>query len=515
MHKNLIANYAGQIWVALISLAFIPIYIQYLGIEAYGLIGFFALLQATLSLLDMSLNPMLGREMARFTGGGYSVQSIANLLRTIEVVAFSIAILFATTIFLGSEWIAEDWLKNESLDSGTVANSCALMGLVAALRFVEAIYRSCVIGLQRQVLYNFVNSILMTTRGVGAVATLAWVSPSIEAFFIWQAVISLLSLLSLATLAYRSLPRPSLAAKFSCEALLNIRSFAGGMFGITLLALLLTQLDKLILSRFLTLSEYGYYTLAAVVAGSLYLLIYPITQAFYPRLCQLIQAGDDINLAKTYHEGSQFVAVIAGAAALTVAVFPNVLVTVWTQDSELSSTVAPLLVLLIIGNLLNGLMMMPYQVQLAHGWTSLAFKVNFCAVLIIVPALLWITPRYGARGAAVVWMALNVGYILAAINLMHKSILRDDKKRWYLNDTLFPLLASALSLTAVRLIAPKTTGFFEGALLLLFAGFISVAMGIFAANSVRGKVMKLIISNLAPMGQRISGTSLSDKYRED
>jgi O-antigen/teichoic acid export membrane protein len=70
LKKNLIANYLGQAWRALVGLAFIPLYIRYLGIEAYGLIGIFAILQAWLALLDLGLRPALGREMARFTGGG-------------------------------------------------------------------------------------------------------------------------------------------------------------------------------------------------------------------------------------------------------------------------------------------------------------------------------------------------------------------------------------------------------------------------------------------------------------
>ena len=48
LKRNLIANYLGQGWTALMGLAFIPLYIKYLGIEAYGLIGIFALLQGWL-----------------------------------------------------------------------------------------------------------------------------------------------------------------------------------------------------------------------------------------------------------------------------------------------------------------------------------------------------------------------------------------------------------------------------------------------------------------------------------
>lgn len=37
------------------SLAFVPVYIHFMGIEAYGLIGVFGTLQGTFGLLDMSL----------------------------------------------------------------------------------------------------------------------------------------------------------------------------------------------------------------------------------------------------------------------------------------------------------------------------------------------------------------------------------------------------------------------------------------------------------------------------
>ena len=51
------------------GLAFIPLYIKYLGVEAYGLIGIFAILQAWLGLLDVGLKPALGQKIgdgARF-----------------------------------------------------------------------------------------------------------------------------------------------------------------------------------------------------------------------------------------------------------------------------------------------------------------------------------------------------------------------------------------------------------------------------------------------------------------
>lgn len=139
------------------SLAFIPLYIKYLGVEAYGLIGLFALMQTLSRLLDMGMAPTLGREMARFSGGSSSTESILDLLRSIEMLVAVIALLIILGVGLGSSSIASSWLQSEILSSQVVARAIVIMGLVLALRFVESVYRSAIVGLQRQVLFNWVN----------------------------------------------------------------------------------------------------------------------------------------------------------------------------------------------------------------------------------------------------------------------------------------------------------------------------------------------------------------------
>ena len=158
----------------------------------------------------------------------------------------------------------------QNLPTDTVARAFSIIGAVTALRFVEGVYRSAIVGLQCQVLFNAINSALATLRGLGAVGILMWISPTINAFFIWQGIISLLSLVVLTSATYRAMPKAERVGQFSMPALRGIGRFAGGMMGITLLSLLLTQVDKILLSKLLTLSEYGYYTLATVVSSSLF-----------------------------------------------------------------------------------------------------------------------------------------------------------------------------------------------------------------------------------------------------
>lgn len=455
LRQNIIANYLGQAWVAAMGLAFIPLYIRYLGIESFGLMGLFALIQAWMTLLDMGMTPTIGREMARFSAGEHSPQAIRNLLRSLELLASCLAVLIVIAVWGASDWLASDWLKPTTLSIATVSQAIVLMGLVVGLRFVEGLYRSALFGLQRQVWYNAVNAGLATLRGLGALAVLALVSPTIGAFFAWQVLISVLTLAVLALGVHRSLPQAPLPAAASVATLQPVWRFAGGMTGITFLAVLLTQVDKLLLSKMLSLEQFGYYAFAAMVAGVLYMLVAPITTALFPRLVEWVSRKDEGALAQAYHHGAQLVTLATVPLALVLGLHGEGVLYAWSADAALAGYAGPILSALAIGTLLNCLMYVPYQAQLAHGWTGLTLKINIVAVVVLVPALFWVVPRHGALGAAWVWIVLNAGYLLVAIGLMHRRILPAEKWRWYGQDIIAPTLAAAASLLLLHGLAPE------------------------------------------------------------
>ena len=509
LKKNVVANYFGQGWQALMSLAFVPVYIRYLGIEAYGLIGIFALLQGWLALIDMGMKPALGREMARLTGGAHNAQSIWDLLRSIELIGIAIAGGIALGIWVASAWLASHWVTARNLPVEVVAHAFAVMGVVTALRFIEGIYVSCIVGLQRQVLQNTVTSIAAAVRGLGAVALLAWVSPTIGAFFLWQGLVSLITAALFAGIVYRALPAAPLPARFSRTALIGIWRFAAGMMAISLLALLLSQADKILLSRLLTLESFGYYALAGVVANALSMLAGPITTALYPRFTELSTSGDEVALRALYHQGAQFVTVLMGSAAMVLIVFGDRVLRLWTGNPALTQHVAPLMAVLALGTLFNGLVWMPYQMQLAHGWTSLTIKFNIVAIGLLVPAILLVVPAYGAIGAARIWVTLNAGYLMLYIPLMHRRLLRAEKWCWYLQDVALPLAAATATAFLCRWVMPNDLGKLgEFSVLLMTASCVLIAAAL-AAPGVRCEIARYLPRGIRAFIPRTVQTSIT------
>ena len=498
LKKNVLANYLGQGWRTIMSLAFVPLYIKYLGVEVYGLIGIFVMLQAWLALLDMGMKPTLGREMARFTGGGHDAQSIWDLLRSIEIVALGMACLIALGIWAASDWLAADWVQAESIPVDVMAHAFSLMGLVIALRFIENVYTHSIAGLQRQVLQNVVTSIMATVRGGGAVVVLVWVEPTINAFFIWQGLMSLVTAAIFMIFVYRVLPRSVRAARFSLTALHDIWRFAAGMLGITLLTLLLTQIDKVLLSRLLSLEDFGYYTLASLVAGALYIMVTPIAAAFYPRFTELLTRKDDVALSNAYHLGSQLVTVFMGSATVMLMVFADRVLLLWTADPSLIEQVAPVMKVLALGTFLNGLMWIPYQMQLAHGWTSLSIRINTVAVVFLIPAILWSVPIYGAMGAAYVWVVLNSGYCVIGVHFMYRRLLTPEKWTWYRSDILMPLTVAIASGVLCRWVfSDQFERIYE---LFVLAG---ISLVIVTASSLSAPLVKRQVISYAP--RRLKG----------
>lgn len=450
LKKNIFANTFAQVWTTLIGVVFIPRYINYLGVESYGLIALFTLLYTWLSILNMGISPTINREMGRMTGQGDNVSYIHDLLRSLEIIVFCIAAFCVLLVCSGAFWLASHWLNYENLSVSVVETAIQLIGIVIGLRFFEDVYRSALIGLQKQVLYSLVNSLLATLRAGGVLFVLAFVSATIEAFFLWQMAMSLLSIAIYGFFTYRYLPVKEKNARFSMHEIRRVKSFALGMLGITVMATLLTQFDKVILTRMLTLTDYGYYALASLVASLILVVSQPVSQALFPRLNQLFEKKAELDVINLFHLGSQVISVLLGCFAGILIIYTDFILDLWMDDPALVKETSLLVKILVFGNLANGLMSMPYHMQLVHGWTRLSFYINLFSLVLLVPLMLWFVPLYGAVAAASIWVALNLGYMIISPYFMHRRILKGEKGRWYLDDVVMPVAAAFASAILLR-----------------------------------------------------------------
>ena len=445
--KNIVANLIGSGWVGLVSLASIPLYIHFLGLEAYGLVGFYLSLQALFIVLDIGLTATVSRELARLSILPNTDREVRNLVRTLEIVYWCIAIVIAAITTQLAPWIATKWLSTSELSIEDVELAVVLIGLMIALRMPFGFYSGGLLGLQHQVLLNFIRILVETLKHGGGVLVLWLVSSSIISLFIWHLVIAVLGTALVIAMLWRKLPRGKFA-RFDIGLLRGIWRFAVGISGVSILGAILTQADKIVLSTMLPLGVFAYYVLASTAAMSLNLIITPVFSAIYPRLTELVANNDEALVQSLYHKSCQFMTVLVMPIAMVIGFFSEDLLRLWTQDNSVAIEAAPILSLLIIGTAFNGMMNIPYALQLAHGWTRLVLYMNTIAIVVLLPILIIIVPVYGVMGGAVVWLSLNTGYIIFGLYFMHRRLLCGELRNWFVNDFCLPGIAALVIVMA-------------------------------------------------------------------
>lgn len=487
LRRNIVANYMGAGWNALMNVAFVSAYIYHLGPAGYGLIGVFTLLLGLMALLDLGMAPTVSRELARLAAAEPNGAAARLLLRGAELVAMALGLIVAVVMIVASPWLASHWLDTRGLQQDDVTFALRIMALLVGLRILENVYRSALIGLQRQVILNAILALSGTLRNAGAFIVVVWIAPNVRAFFLWQLATGAATVAAFSLAVYMDFRGNARPARFSFAPLRATWRFAVGTMIVASLSIVLGNLDKILLTRLLPLDAFGYYALAVVIAQAPLGLITPIAQAFYPRFIQLHASNDD-RLATLYHTASQGISILIGTATAFLVMLGRPMLQLWLHDPVTVDRVVDLVAVLAIGSMLNGIMTLPYFLQLAAGWTTLTIRVNLAAVCVVVPALALLVPVYGGMAAAWIWLGLNAGYVLIAVPLMHRRLLRGELRRWYIYDIMPPLFAATIVGEGWRWISPPVPGGVIGWLMLAFEGCVMLTAASIASPSVRQRL---------------------------
>ena len=362
LKRSLLANYVGQGASALMSFAFIPEYIRYLGLDAYGLIGIYAIFQTALNFLSIGLSPLMSREAA-MSAQSSDFQSFRTLLRSSEILLSMILALAISVALISSPIAARYWLSS-SLPAEDLILAITFMVLLASLRVIESFYGSILLGLQHQLTFNCIQVASVFLRSVGVLAVLNFISPTIHAFLGWQIIIALITVIFYAQIGYLSLPSSNLKPHFSFNYLRSKFQFVGGVAGVTLVSMLLTQSDKIILSANTELSKFGIYALATTMAGTLILLVTPISQAFFPRFCYFHSARDIQGFSIEFHLAAQITTLVCAPLFFTLFLFASPLTLLWTNDQFLTASIVPIFRILLVGTFFNCMLIVVFPLSI-------------------------------------------------------------------------------------------------------------------------------------------------------
>ncbi len=473
LRTNILASALGGAWMGALTIAITPLQLKLLGYEAYGLLGLITALQVALAALDLGLSATTTQMVA--SGRGIGMQTLRSAVGSVITVYWAIAAVLTAVLWHSAEWIAENWLQPADLPPDVVVSSVRLIAVYVALRWPVAVYASVIAGLERLEVLNAIKSSAVSVRLLVGIGVLL-ISPSLEHFLWWYTLSALLELAVFVIACHRLMPALSYRPTFSFTAFGGLWRFSVAMNLIALSAVLLTQLDRILISKLLSLEALGFYTLAYSTAHGFTLLQNSINAASLPAFARVQGPSERVELTRKYLMTSELMGFCYALPCFALLFFGHDILRLWIDDRAADGAFYAL-VLLEIGFFCNAMVSGAYIVAVACGRPSIPLKVNALGVAIYVPLLYWLIGAFGLAGAALAWIVLNLYYFGSLVRTVHRQILDVPLLEWFRRCSAPFILTGGISFGGMKIISDMVT--FDGVvwLALCIAAICYVAIG--------------------------------------
>jgi O-antigen/teichoic acid export membrane protein len=496
---NAIANYFGQGYTIAVMIICMPLYLQYLGAEAYGLVGFFMIMQNWLNLLDLGLSATLCRQVSFARGQISGFKHFNNLLRSFEIIFITLAMIIVLAVYFKSNWLAYKWIKAISLNPESISYCISIMGIIIGLRFFSTLYRGGIIGFEDQIWLNKAAVAITSLKYVGAFLILAYISNDIELFFEYQLVIAALEVVILGRRFYYDLPSSIISKKWfkiDWTFFREILPFSMSITYTSAVALIVSQFDKLLLSGLLSLKIFGYFSIITIISGGLISLSIPIFTAFQPRITMLAATESIDEMISLYIDMTEIVTWIVFSTAMLIVIYPQEILYSLTGDNRTYIWGGEVLQWYVLGSSAYVMGSCQYYLQNAFGKLGLYVKGMTLSLVMQAPLIYWVTTKYGAIGASQLWFVFSLIWFLGFTWVVHSRFIPKFHFKWLFRDIL-PVL---LCITALAYIINNTIHIdISDSRMTIFSQLAFISVGFFIVTStsvslIRTKVVKKLIN---------------------
>jgi O-antigen/teichoic acid export membrane protein len=425
LFQNIVSNYAAVVWMGLLTLGLIPVYLRLLGPEQWGIVAICMAIQGFMGLLDAGLGQVMPREVALARGDAVRQ---AHVFRLFARSYLGMACLgFVAGQLLVPFLIAHWFNSGRGLDGGA---EWVLRLLITQFffQFANNAHAGYWNGLQAQRKANFRQCLFGTAKHMAALASVSLWLPEAQAYVLPFVLISALEWWANRQTVIKDVgSSPSTPIRW--HDFQDLGRNAGVLAVGVLAGMVVSQLDRIVLSRTLDASSYGAYVIVANLGMAFLQLQYPLMRAFFPRVV----------LANA--EGAATKSMLLAGAVLALCVLPCLAVAwaapwilqTWLSNPDIASAGAAPLRLILGAVAVNALYHLIYQRMVAKGENRAVMRINATVLVLTAPLLIYIAPLYGALAGGIAWLlasmlqlALGGYWLIQQTNSMTEKVHTND-----------------------------------------------------------------------------------------
>lgn len=395
--QNVITNYLAVIWMGGLSIVLIPFYLRLLGPAQWGVVAVCMTIQGAMGLLDSGLAQIMPKDIALARGDKSKEASVFALFGRAYLAIGAVGLLLGQ---LAVPYLVAHWFDGLQQQEQALAAEWALRLVLVQFffQFSNNAHVGYWNGIQAQKKANLRHCVFGTSKHIGALSLVnLW--PGNAIFYVAPfACVAVLEFF---------LNRRNIKIELKSFLVFSIRRGAflslaknAGVLGVgVIIGMLVSQLDRIVLSATLDPIDFGLYVVVANLGLAFMQLQHPLMRALFPRVV-LASAG-----GFTHKNTVLFMTVffLCVAPCLLVALAAPWVLDMWLSDPKITSVGTAPLQLILCAVAVNSVYHLIYQRILAVGENRVVVFINGAVLLLVAPLLFVLAPIYGSVAGGYAW----------------------------------------------------------------------------------------------------------------
>ncbi|HHD7213503.1 TPA: MATE family efflux transporter [Citrobacter freundii] len=395
---NALSNYMAAAWLGITSILLTPIYLKVLGPSQWGVVSICIAVQAFMFLVDAGLAQIMPRDIAKEK----TIKGLQSVYLTYNYVYFFLAIVFFIIGYLFSPYVISHWLN----PNASVMNvlSVALNLLLAQFCF-QLINNSNLCfwyGTQRQHIACLRQVIFFSLKHLFALILIFFWEKNAVSYQLSFLIFSIAECLLNRHAILRELKfTKGMKFNFDVGRLRKLFKESGILSFAILLGMLTTQVDKIVLSKQVSIEIFGYYSVIAFLGAAFLQLQYPLVRAFLPKLTKESHNEN----SNAYFVMFKFIFLFCICPTALAIIFSEQILLLWLHNSEIAALGSFTLKLILMATIINSLYNIIYQKIIISGSGRYVMLINSICLVIVFPLTYHLSERFGIVAGGVSWLS--------------------------------------------------------------------------------------------------------------
>ena len=428
--RNIFWSFIGQGVLIVLSLIATRFIYTQLGAEVLGILNFSIIVSSLfLTFTDMGMSLVVGREVAAFRNKDrqYVVQ-LAGMVSLISWISFFALSLFVVVI---SPWLVKFWLHFENLQPALIVPAFQIIVISMLIAIPRVMYGAVISGFERVDLVNLAVVLSMGVQQAGLIILLNF-GGDLWSVAYWYGVSGVIGLLVYVVILAKVGGREFLLPKFNLSVIQRNAYWGIQVFGNSFLDHILTQADRWIVGKLLSVSSLGYYGFIHGLIAKGSMVPNAIATATFPSLVANIgedsKAAGILRYEKVQDLCCYLVVPISAAVGLM-----GLIVIRLVFDELIVVQLWLAVEFLAIGFFIKGIVNIPQMLAVAMKRPDISLRTNFLSIVFILPPSIWLTYQFGLSGAAFSAILYGFFQILHFIPKFCRECLGASPKQWYIH----------------------------------------------------------------------------------